>query len=424
MPSGSRASKSLRSRTSQNANANMPRSEPTAWRPCRLSARSITAVSPLDWNVCPAAASRSRSAIGLADASDDPRDATHGSAARLPADFLDGPFLAHQQGASLVSAQKAPERGVLVPRLALRGAFYVSPKHGQAAQNIGFFADPVDRGSGHEQEAGAHEIVSKSLAHAAREDALLAGTHAAQMDEPQLGLVPAACDPALHAAAMTIDPVPHHLPDETADLLEAGNPIELRHAEGGLVTVALSDQRPLLLEVSLPAARTESGVGHHPLHQDFEIPRRKAQVEIQLAKVVVVVRVDRVVPGVERLYDARADGAAPAIASGHDLDPFVLPRVRGQYLWRLVRGAIVDNDPFRGTNRLRQHGLQRLPHELCFVAARGDQHIAAGIFHSRNPHSRCMTICPKIACRSSDSCISSTFTQTTCWAMSLSLPPR
>ena len=48
MPSGSRASRSRREQSSQSANANIPRSIPTASVPRSASRRSITAVSPLD----------------------------------------------------------------------------------------------------------------------------------------------------------------------------------------------------------------------------------------------------------------------------------------------------------------------------------------------------------------------------------------
>ena len=51
MPSGSRASSSRRCFGSQQAKANIPRSRLTASGPCRPSARSMTAVSPVDRNV-------------------------------------------------------------------------------------------------------------------------------------------------------------------------------------------------------------------------------------------------------------------------------------------------------------------------------------------------------------------------------------
>ena len=53
MPRGSLASRSRRCFGSQQAKANMPRSQLTASGPCRPSARSMTAVSPVDWNVLP-----------------------------------------------------------------------------------------------------------------------------------------------------------------------------------------------------------------------------------------------------------------------------------------------------------------------------------------------------------------------------------
>ena len=52
MPRGSLASKSRRSFGSQQAKANMPRSQLTASGPCSPIARSMTAVSPVEWNSC------------------------------------------------------------------------------------------------------------------------------------------------------------------------------------------------------------------------------------------------------------------------------------------------------------------------------------------------------------------------------------
>ena len=53
MPRWSRASEQAALLLVPAAKANMPRSQLTASGPCRPSARSITAVSPLDWNCCP-----------------------------------------------------------------------------------------------------------------------------------------------------------------------------------------------------------------------------------------------------------------------------------------------------------------------------------------------------------------------------------
>ena len=62
-------------------------------------------------------------------------------------------------------------------------------------------------------------------------DALLARAHGAQVHETQVWLVPAARDPAVHAAAVAIDAIPHHFSNKSADRLEAGHAIEFGHAE-------------------------------------------------------------------------------------------------------------------------------------------------------------------------------------------------
>ena len=60
------------------------------------------------------------------------------------------------------------------------------------------------------------------------------------------------------------------------------------------------------------------------LHEDFEVARRQAQIEIQLAEIVVIVGVDRFVAGIKRVNDAGPDRPPSAIASGDDFDPVVL----------------------------------------------------------------------------------------------------
>lgn len=64
------------------------------------------------------------------------------------------------------------------------------------------------------------------------------------MLEAQLGRVQAADDPAFFPGLVTVDPVPHDLADEAADILEAGGAIELRHADRHFVAAALRDPFP------------------------------------------------------------------------------------------------------------------------------------------------------------------------------------
>jgi len=51
------------------------------------------------------------------------------------------------------------------------------------------------------------------------------------MYESQLGFIPAARNPAVHATLVTVDTIPHYLADKSADLLEACSAVKLRHAE-------------------------------------------------------------------------------------------------------------------------------------------------------------------------------------------------
>ena len=83
------------------------------------------------------------------------------------------------------------------------------------------------------------------------------------------------------------------------------------------------------LDVGFAAAGGDTRIGRHPVHEDFEVARRQAQIEIQFAEIIVTVHIYRMVPRVKRLDDAWPDCPSPPIASGHDLDPVVLRLVFG-----------------------------------------------------------------------------------------------
>ena len=118
-----------------------------------------------------------------------------------------------------------------------------------------------------------------------------------------------ACQPIMRQR-WHVDAVPHDLAHEAAELLEAIAAIELGRADRGFVAVALADELAVGVDVGLAAAGGDARVGLHALHQVLEVARRQDQVEVELAEVVVVVGVDGLVAGVERLDDAGADGAA------------------------------------------------------------------------------------------------------------------
>ena len=126
-----------------------------------------------------------------------------------------------QETRVLVAPDEAPESLVVVAGHAACRAREVAPQHGDAADEHGVLRQAVD-GAGQQIEGrGAHEVLAVAGAHPAGPDALLARSHGPQMQEAQALVVHALRDPAQHAAAVAVDPVPHHLPHEAADLAEA-----------------------------------------------------------------------------------------------------------------------------------------------------------------------------------------------------------
>src|SRR5262249_9018724 len=101
----------------------------------------------------------------------------------------------------------------------------------------------------------------------------------------------------------------------------------------------------------------------------FEVARRQAEIEVQLAEIIVVAEIYSFVSGIKRIDDARTDRAPSAIASSHDLDPFVFFLIFGENLRRFVGRSVINDDPFGGPDGLTDDRIQRLPHVLRFVAA-------------------------------------------------------
>src|SRR5690242_19090572 len=106
------------------------------------------------------------------------------------------------------------------------------------------------------------------------------------MDKTQIRVVPAASDPSVHPAAMTIDAIPHHLADKSADRLEARHAIEFGHSKRGVIAMSLIDLPPALIDVGLPAASRNSWIRGHPGHQNLKIAGRQTEIEIEFAKVL------------------------------------------------------------------------------------------------------------------------------------------
>src|SRR5690606_4629087 len=113
-------------------------------------------------------------------------------------------------------------------------------------------------------------------------------------------------DPTVHSAQVTVDSIPGDFADETADLAEALDAVELRRADGVLVAGALLEERAVRLALEeLPGEVAEVRVGLHAFHEPLEVARRQLEISVELADVIEVVELDMREPCVERLDHAR-----------------------------------------------------------------------------------------------------------------------
>src|SRR5579862_780976 len=103
------------------------------------------------------------------------------------------------------------------------------------------------------------------------------------MDKTQVRVIPAARDPSVHPATMTIDAIPHDLADKSADGLEARHPIEFGHSKRSVIAMSFIDPPPMLIDVRLPAASRDSWIRRHPGHQNLEVAGRQMEVEVEFA---------------------------------------------------------------------------------------------------------------------------------------------
>ena len=167
------------------------------------------------------------------------------------------------------------------------------------------------------------------------------------MDKAQLGIVPATGYPSMHSAQMTINAVPHDLPHETADFLEAIDAIELRHPKRRVVAMALMNQPIILMDIRFSAAGGDPGIRIHPLDQYLKVARRQVKIQIELADEIVLAAIDGLISGIKSVHYARTHGTMTAIDSRYNRYPLMQRRVFGQYRRSFVRGTIVYDDPFR-----------------------------------------------------------------------------
>ncbi len=191
------------------------------------------------------------------------------------------------------------------------------------------------------------------------------------MYKPQIGVIPAACDPTMHATLMTIDTVPHHLPDKTTDALETLSTVELCHAERRIIAMPLADQLPIFFQVRLSAAGRNEWIDIHTFDQDLEIARRQPQIQIKLAKKLVTAG-DGGIPGVKCVDHSGANRPLAAVRSGYNSYPGMLCCVFAQNLCSGIRRTVIDDNPLGRLETLRKYRVDTLPHERGFVATRGD----------------------------------------------------
>src|SRR6267378_6106849 len=176
----------------------------------------------------------------------------------------------------------------------------VAPPHRESADDERRAQHALKGARSHVREAGTHVVLAMSPPKAAGHDAVLARAHGAQMQDAQLRIVPASRDPAEHPAAVAVDPIPHDLAHEATQLPEALDPVELGHADGGLVTAGLTDEAAIpRAVVRLSAACSEARLGLHALHQQLEVPGRQVKIEVELAEVVELRQVDGFEPSVK-----------------------------------------------------------------------------------------------------------------------------
>ena len=114
---------------------------------------------------------------------------------------------------------------------------------------------------------------------------------------------------------MAVDPVPHEFSDEAANLLETIGPIKLDHSDRVFVAAHLHHPAAVPGVVRLTAGRADARIGLHADHQVLEIGGGEVEIEVELADVVELVRIDRVIPRVKRLDHATAELPVTAVAS-------------------------------------------------------------------------------------------------------------
>ena len=192
-------------------------------------------------------------------------------------------FLSTQKALELVFAEKLPKSPIVVARLACEQTPHIPPPHGNSPKHKRGVSKAKDRAHRHIEKTRSHEILPISVAHPSSENPPLTRSHGPQMNKPQFGIIPTASNPPQHAAAMAIDPIPHHLANESPNRLETRDPIELGHSYRHFIAAFFTHISTISFKVSLPTTGSECWVFIHPANQGFEILRRQVEIEVALA---------------------------------------------------------------------------------------------------------------------------------------------
>src|SRR3954462_11780562 len=94
-----------------------------------------------------------------------------------------------------------------VPRLTSQHRSHVADPHRRTTEHQRRAGHPEERTGSHVRQRCAHEPLPCPGPHASGKYPVLARADRAQVEKPELRLIPAGCDPAEHTTAMTIDGV-------------------------------------------------------------------------------------------------------------------------------------------------------------------------------------------------------------------------
>src|SRR6056297_2076917 len=110
-----------------------------------------------------------------------------------------GPGLADQQGSPLIAANEGPQFRILMLRLTAPPCPDIALQHRHPPKEKRRVRHSEDYGRQEVKRVRAHEILSETVAAAAGQNALVGGSHDAQVLEPQFRVIPGNRNPAQFA---------------------------------------------------------------------------------------------------------------------------------------------------------------------------------------------------------------------------------